>query len=134
MQVGMAKAVTLVKAVETTILSLPAATAIPQSTDGTIPNKMAIIREDQVGIDITPLLRNFISAIDLTFFDSIAGLLGRLLGGGHRHHHQRRSSRERRFGGGGDGYMGGGYPGQQPVYVEQQQASRRPGMGMGLAG
>lgn len=48
MQVGMAKAVTLVKAVETAILNFPVATAIPQSTNGTIPNKMAIIREDQV--------------------------------------------------------------------------------------
>jgi hypothetical protein len=43
----LAKAVTLVKAVETAILSLSAATAIPavQGTNRTIPNKMSI-RED----------------------------------------------------------------------------------------
>jgi len=55
MQVGivlpLGKAVTLAKALETAILDLHSATtAIPavQSTNGTIPNKMTVIREDCV--------------------------------------------------------------------------------------
>jgi hypothetical protein len=69
----------------------------------------------------------FINAIDLTFFGSTGGLLGRLTGGRPGQHHN-------------SGYMGGGgYPGQQHqpqvVYVEQQHASKGSGMGkLALAG
>lgn len=146
MQVGivlpLGKAVTLAKALETAILDLHSATtAIPavQSTNGTIPNKMTVIREDCVRIDITPPQLHWCHRFNI-FFGSIGGLLGRLTGGGRPGNHVdsrfgHEGRYEGRFGGGGGGYMaGGGYPGQQQqpqvVYVEQQQAPKK-GSGMG---